>query len=617
MSEGAGPGLRTVAAPDSGSVDGGADRRLPVLAVAALTLAVFGLHLFHSLRLGGPTVSFDETGYLGNARWLSGSPDRWEMPTSPTYAIGYPLVLAPLLALVDAVGAQWRAVTVVNSALLASMVPLGYHAVRTVFDAPRRAALVAAGVAAVVPASVAAAPSAIAENLVLPLLLCCVVSLVALIRPGATAGRVWFGPAVAALSITHPRFIGVVLLAAALLVVLLARRRLPVVVGLNLAALAVLVPALRALEARVWSSRWDHVERFGGPAEVLALLGSWDGVRELLLVGWGQAWYLAVGSLGLAVVGVVEWFRAARRPGTYRAVAVFVLFAAAVVFATSVGFFALVQFRADHLVYGRHNDSFTPLWVLPAVVALLGQTARSVRRTWSFAAGVVAVTAAVLLVARDPTVHGGVHAPFAVPALGLFHDSGGSRIWVLPSLVALVACLAVVAAARSPLARRVVLAVTVVALLGAGHRVVRATEEVEQLSYAGLEAPSLLRRVGVDSLAIDATAVDVATPVLTYGWLLPDLDVTTYDPGRGDRPTGDVVLARLDDESMRSAGARILTLDGSAFVELRGAPEGLAVFVLPGAEQDRLDAAGWLLPSGFPSPLPEAARVAELGVTDA
>jgi hypothetical protein len=377
-----------------------------------------------------------------------------------------------------------------------------------------------------------------------------------------------------------------------------------------------LVVALRMLQARVWASRWDHVEDFGGPGDVIALLGSWDGLRELMLLAWGQAWYLVVGSLGLAVVGLLEWFRVARRPGVDRAVAAFVLSAAVAVFAASVGFFALVQFRADHLVYGRHNDSFTPLWVLAAVAALLGHTARSVRRTWLLAAGVVVVSSSVLLVVRDPSTYGGAHAAFAVPALGWFHDGGASTVWALPSLVALVACLAVSACAGSVLARRVVLGAMVVALLAAGHRVVQVTEEVETLSYVGLEAPSLLRRVGVDSLSIDSTAVSVALPVLTYGWLLPDIDVTTYDPGRGDRPKGDVLLARADDEAMAAAGARILTLDGSAFVELRGAPKGLAVFVLPGAEQDRLERKGWLLPTGFPSAVPEAARVAELDLRD-
>jgi hypothetical protein len=52
--------------------------------------------------------------------------------------------------------------------------------------------------------------------------------------------------------------------------------------------------------------------------------------------------------------------------------------------------------------------------------------------------------------------------------------------------------------------------------------------------------------------------------------------------------------------------------DASSLVWLRGAPEGLAVFVLPGEQQERLDRRGLLLPEGFPADLPTSARVAGL-----
>lgn len=585
------------------------------LVVTAVTAAVFAIHLVHGLRVGAPTVPFDEIGYLGNARWLAGSPFRWEMPTSPFYAVGYPLVLAPFFAVIDGAAAQWRVVTVVNAALLAAMVPLGVAVARRVLGATTPTAIVAAGVAAVVPAAVAASPSAIAENLVLPLVLACVLALLAMLqpgpRPGRQAARMWFGVAVAALWAAHPRFSGVVGVAALLVAVAALRRWVPpVVAAVNLTTMVAAVLAVRWLSARVRADRWDHVESFGSARDALRSARSAGGLRELVLLAWGQAWYVVVASLGLAVVGVAQWFRAARRGGPEGTTAAFVLIGAATVFATSVGFFALVRFRADHLIYGRHNDSFAALWVLAAVPLLLDGPVREVRRWWLTAAGVVAVGSGVLLVLRDPGSFGGVHAAFAVPGIGLFHDRSAATVWLLPSLVALAAALAVALSASSPRARRLGLAAVSALLLASGHRAAQVTNHVEFLTYSGQEAPALLERIGIDSLAVDTTAVEVALPVLTYGWALSEVDLTTFDPGRGDRPAGEVALARADDEAFLDAGARILLFDASSLVWLRGAPEGLAVFVLPGAQQARLERDGLLLPEGFPAALPTPARVA-------
>jgi hypothetical protein len=376
--------------------------------------------------------------------------------------------------------------------------------------------------------------------------------------------------------------------------------------------MAAVVLAVRWLGARVVSDRWDHVESFGSARDVVSSARSVSGLRELFLLAWGQGWYVVVASLGLAVVGVAQWFRTARRGGPEGTAAAFVLVAAAAVFVTSVGFFALVRFRADHLIYGRHNDSFAALWVLAAVPLLLDGPVREVRRWWLTAAGVVAVGSVVLLVLRDPSSFGGVHAAFAVPGIGLFHDGDAATVWLLPSLAALAAALAVALSASSSRARHLALVAVTVLLLLSGHRAAQVTNRVEFLTYSGQEAPALLERIGIDSLAVDTTAVEVALPVLTYGWALREVDLTTFDPGRGDRPAGDVVLARADDESFLDAGARILLFDASSLVWLRGAPEGLAVFVLPGEQQERLDRRGLLLPEGFPADLPTSARVAGL-----
>lgn len=178
----------------------------PLTVVA--TLALFVFHLWTTRHLTGPSVVFDESGYLGSARWLAGGA-HWDMPTSPSYAVGYPVLLAPVMAVFHTADAQWWAVMVVNAALLASMFPLLLQVFRRALDAPRNLALLGAGVGALAPCVIAAGGSAIAENLVLPLVPATVAATWALTaagRPRQRAAAYVFGPLVALLLIAHPRF---------------------------------------------------------------------------------------------------------------------------------------------------------------------------------------------------------------------------------------------------------------------------------------------------------------------------------------------------------------------------------------------------------------------------
>jgi hypothetical protein len=633
------------------TADAGWDRRRTLLVLAVLTALACCLHLWSTTRVGRPTVAFDEMGYLGNARWLVGTGGRWEMPTSPTYAIGYSVLLAPAMWLFDTAAAQWRAVMAVNLVLLTSMVPLGYLVARRVLAAGRARSLAAAAVAGSVPAVVAAAPSAIAENLSLPLLLVAVLAAHRSLRPGPWWARSGFGVAAAALYAVHPRF--VLVMAVAVVVLLVAWRRQLVgaaVVVANAVGLGVVVAVTWSLSRAVQSDRWDHVEELsGGPTEVWRLISSWDGVEDLLLAAVGQAWYLLAGSLTLVALGVVAWVRVARSGdgdaapedtapegsvakdsvpddaaqadalqeetasgrGAQRMAAVFVLASALVVAAASVQFFARTQFRADHLVYGRHNDTFMPLWMLGATVLVLGARWRLVRLGLSVGAALTAGSFLLLALLRDPAAHDGTYSPFAVPAIARFVRDDPAGTWWRATLAALVGALVIAAFVR--LGRRWLVCVVLVPwFVVLGLATVEGTDGYETILYEHFEVDDLVPRLGVDAISIDGSAVEIAFPVLSYASQLPSVDVTTYDPRRGDDPGGPFVLTRFDDPTMRASGARIALIDNSGITRFRGAPEGVAVWVRPGPEQDRLEREGLLLPADFPAALPEAARRVEL-----
>jgi hypothetical protein len=604
--------------------------RVPALAVVVATVGVAGLHLWISSRIGQPSVVFDEAGYLGNARWLAGAGNGWEMPWSPRYAVGYPLLLAPLTRLFPDPDLQWRAVLALNAVLLAMVLPLLHLVARRVLGAPPRVALLAATVGAVVPAVLAAGVSAVAENLVLPLVPLTVLAAWALCRPGPLWTRLAFGPSVVALYATHPRF-GVALPIGAAVLAWVAWRHLAprAVVVAGGVLLTVGSVAAWLLSAAVVAGRWDHVEALeGGPGGLLRLASSRSGAAELTWTAIGQAWYLAVGSLGLVVIGLVVVVRhlreesaetrtAAHDDGSEaRAVALATLLALAVgVFVVSVAFFAQNQFRDDHLVYGRHNDVFTPIWVMAALVGLAAAARRQVLQVTAAAAGVVAALFVLLALTRDADGFGGRYAPFAVPALVRIVERDPAGAFWRASVVALVG-LAVVAAVAGLARRPRALAVVVAAVaIWSGMGAVNATQFFQGWSYVGWTGAEEVQRLGVDTITIDGRVAG-GVPALAYPFHLPDVHVTTYESALGEVPEEVFVLASTTDEHLAAVGARIALLDLSGFYPENGAPEGVALWVQPGDELDRLEAEGALLPAGFPRGLPTAARSGTLELVE-
>ena len=617
---------------------GGRSSRKQRLLLVGITAALAAFHLWSSRRIGGPSVIFDESGYLGNARWLAGGAE-WQMPQSPTYAIGYPVALAPVMAVFHTADAQWRAVLAVNAALLASVFPLLFALLTKVANVRPRVALATAAVGAFIPAVVAAGVSAIAENLVLPLVIACVLGAWSMTETEGSGRRRWpyaYGPMVAALVATHPRFTLTLPVAIVALVVVvrsgLTRRR---VAAINAALLVILTATGYVLFRVVVGSRWAATEQLeGGTNDWLDLIKSWTALWELILTGLGQAWYLAVGSAGLSVVGLIAVVRVVRGrslAGDKNLVAGggfafgVLLATASVVFATSVVFFAQNQFRADHWVYGRHNDSFTPLWVSLGLASLLAPSpVRARLRDLLTATLSIGVLGLFVAIARDPMTLDGRFSPFAAPAIIRYvGDHPSQTFWraTLGGLIgvsAITALLALREHARSSghhTAHRSAGLALVVGLIGwfsyAGFGTVTGTQAFEALLTDGWNTPDELGRLGVSELAIEGQTA-AAIPTLLYPFHLPEVDVSIYQQTRGESPEAPFVLARLDDRARIRHGDRVVLLDEGAVTLFSEVPVGLAVWVTPGGDQDRLADQGRLLPKNFPGPLPRAARRVDL-----
>ena len=620
-------------------------RRWLVVGTVALGL----LHLLLSARISGPWVVPDEAGYLGNARWALGDHD-WQMPYAPLYSSGYSVLLLPIFALTRNPELQWRLTVTLNAALLALVFPLLFTVLRRVFGVAARPALAAAAVGSVVPAALATGYSAVPENLVLPLVLASVLAAWTAARDASRLrARVWLGPCVAALYFAHPRFTLAVVVTVGVLVVGAATRSIgPKVAAINLGGMTVGVVAAHACNHWIQHARWLAVQRPEGDWDAWKpLFTTTAGFRHLVDTFAGQAWYLLVGSFGLVLVGIGLTLLRVIRPAalvdpvdptgdhvddhhgvidaTAQRVALsFLVLTAAAVFATSVLFFTQNQTRLDHYIYGRHNDSFTPIWIGTALAYLLTRVPLR-RRLWAMAATAVPIVlaGAVLVHDRDPLALRHRVSSFSVPAIVrlLAIDVAHSfRLVTFIGLAGLAVCVGLLALeavgttrVRAPVVAHACLLLALGGwFLTAGVDASAKAHEYDQWQYGDWHAPRDLQRLGIDRISIDASdAGSIAT--LSYPFFLPDVRVQMYDGAR-QQPTDPYALASSTDTDRIAAGDRIVLLDQGFAYTVNDAPEGLALWVAPGPEQDRLARRGALLPAGWPTALPRSARHASLRI---
>jgi len=124
-----------------------------------------------------------------------------------------------------------------------------------------------------------------------------------------------------------------------------------------------------------------------------------------------------------------------------------------------------------------------------------------------------------------------------------------------------------------------------------------------------------VERLDLEAITIDGRSGG-GVPALAYPFHLPQVRFTTCEPSFGELPEEPYVLASTTDQHLDDIGARIVLLDLSGFYPESGLIDGMALWVQPGPELDRLEAEGALLPAAFPTGLPASARRASLEIVD-
>ena len=528
-----------------------------------------------SVGRDGPTNFADETGYLANARVMSGGV-AGELSRAGFYRGGYSLLLLPAYWLGDGPRSDYQYVLAANALLSSLVFPLVYVLLTRVFRVPIRTALVAAFLAALYPPLVVTTQFAWAESLLPVLVLLAAITLAAVVtasQPRAAVGwAIACGSCAGALYTTHGRTAPlVVLLLAVLLVIALLRHDLAVSAVAGAAATVAVMLAGQALNnwlsARNWGQSHDSdLQRVLENARDVGSLGN------VAALGMGQYWYVFVATFGLVVLGLVHLgtcllpsdrltggFRpgwaASRETAGAPVVGVFLL-GSAIGLTVLVGLFLRPPLRPDHVVYGRYLEILVPpllalglvrLWTTP-IRRLAPELAAGT--AVAFAAGVTVMWYAGGLVTRGPV---NWYTVLALPPLAQTREQIRPLTATLVALAG--ATVLLVVTRRSPMWAALGFAGVLVAS-SIALRVVLV--EARDHAIYGTQPVALSQVEGLNSAHDVSYDIAAYTPIGLYGyqWQLDHARFVLFDSRRDPIPRTEWVIAGLDWPQAQTAGAR-------------------------------------------------------------
>jgi hypothetical protein len=411
---------RTGSAAQAGTRSAGR-RWVVLLAVGWLVQA--GLRVWFSRHQVLPLANPDETAYLIAARVLAGGPAA-DLSGSTLYQGGYPLLITPVYWFTSNPATVYHAVLVVNAAISAAVLPLGYLACRRL-GLDRPAAYGVAIVAALVPAGFFYSEYAMADAVFPVITLAWLLTTHSWLTASSARGRYAAAAGSALLAafayVIHSRGL-VMLVGYAAVAAFIAWRRPAARRSVALAALTALVTA-----AAGWALN-HHLSVAIYPGGTRSLSGqmkerlaSVDGTIHVFEMATGQLWRLVLDSWGIAGIGLVAALAVVVRRDVrsdLRIMAALSVAVTAAIACTAPAALPLDQSQA--WASGRYLDGMIIVFFLVGAVLLLRAGLRPILACAACAAALfvlAAVTVAVYAGTSVPTAWFGSAFNFAEPAV--------------------------------------------------------------------------------------------------------------------------------------------------------------------------------------------------------
>jgi hypothetical protein len=382
------------------------------LLLVAGWLAQAGLRAWFSRGQALPLDNPDETAYLVAARVLGGGPGA-DFSGNTLYQGGYPLLITPVYWFTSSPAAVYHAVLLINAAVSAAVMPLGYLACRRL-GLDRPAAYGVAMVAALLPAGFFYSGYAIADAIFPVLTLAWLLAIHSWLV--ATSPRARYAAAVGSAVLSgyayavHSR--GLVLLAGYAAVGVFIAWRRPAARGSVAAAALTAVVTVGAgwtLDRYLASALYPEGTR-NLSSQLVTRLESVYGAIHVAEMAGGQLWRLVLDSWGIAGIGLVAAMAAIARRGVRTDLRVMASLAVGVtVLIACTTSAALPAAQTQTWASGRYLDGMVVTFFLVGAVVLLRAAARPILAFAACVAGfsmLAAVTVGVYAGMSLPTGFG-------------------------------------------------------------------------------------------------------------------------------------------------------------------------------------------------------------------
>jgi hypothetical protein len=371
-----------------------------------------GLRAWFSRGQTVPLDNPDETAYLIAARFLGGGPAA-NFSGGTLYRGGYPLLITPAYWFTSSPAAVYHIVLLINAAVSAAVMPLGYLVCRRL-GLGRPAAYGVAMVAALLPAGFFYSEYAIADAIFPVVTLAWLLAIHSWLM--ATSPRARYAAAIGSAVLAgyayavHPR--GLVLLAGFAAVGAFIAWRRPAARGsVAAAALTAVVTAGAgwALDRYLASALYPQgTSSLSG--QLVSTLESVYGVIHVAEMAGGQLWRLVLDSWGIAGIGLVAAVAAIARRGIRTDLRVMASLSVGVtVLIACAASAALGPHQSLTWASGRYLDGMTVTFFLVGAVVLLRAATRPILAFAACVAGltiVAALTVAVYAGTFLPTQRG-------------------------------------------------------------------------------------------------------------------------------------------------------------------------------------------------------------------
>jgi hypothetical protein len=341
------------------------------------------INVITSLNMNYPKVAADEFGYLGNARYISGTALMPDFRHTSFYHFGYSLFILPAFWLFSNPLYIYKAVLFINSFLISFLYLPLYNIAYNIFHIPQKHSSLLSFTCCLYPAFFLQSKLALSENAFVPVYALLVAAYSILLKRQSYLTVIAFTFSSVFVYAIHPRALLLVPFTLFFLLLLTISGKLSkykMIVGIfSLFSFYELVRlVLHHLKVLGWHGGGE-ISVSAVASTVASTLPSFIRIKKLFIEASGQIFYLLLSTYGLFLMGLIfivfysinsirQSSKNIMYDNTFHLLIFIVITSGGIFIASTLKM--LDGVRGDHFIYGRYNEGFLALYILLALIGL-------------------------------------------------------------------------------------------------------------------------------------------------------------------------------------------------------------------------------------------------------